>query len=125
MGNHEQHQHFIVPAKYYISTYIALLVLTVLTVVVAQFHFGAANLLVAMVVAVAKAALVVFIFMGMKWESGFNRVAFLGSLFFLLLFFIFAFSDLLLRGYRAPVEAQQFGIKSPVKLVKPGESAGH
>ncbi|NBV41671.1 hypothetical protein EBR96_02735, partial [bacterium] len=79
------------------------------------------NLIIAMIVAIIKASLVIMIFMGMKWDHGFNRVAFLGSLVFLFIFFLLTFSDVLYRGYRSPLEAGVHGIKSPVKHLAPGE----
>jgi cytochrome c oxidase subunit 4 len=128
MGNtaHDNHDHhFIVPVRYYVGALIALLVLTVITVVVAQFHFGPFNLLVAMAVAVIKAGVVISIFMGLKWDRGFNRLAFLGSLVFLFIFFLFSFSDVLFRGYRSSLEATQINLKSPVKKLEPGQAANH
>ncbi|NBV84274.1 hypothetical protein EBR57_09180, partial [bacterium] len=89
----------------------------------AQFNFGSFNLLIAMLVAVVKAGVVISIFMGLKWEKGFNRVAFLGSLVFLFIFFLFVFSDVLFRSYRSPLEATQINLKSPVKKLEPG--SGH
>jgi cytochrome c oxidase subunit 4 len=122
--NTDHSHHFIVPVHYYIGTFVSLLVLTFITVLVAQFNFGAANLVVAMIVAVIKAGLVVSFFMGMKWDKGFNRVAFLGSLVFLFIFFLLTFSDVLFRSYRSPLEATQHDIKSPVKKLLPG-GEGH
>eukprot|EP01051_Picozoa_sp_SAG22_P032089 SAG22_NODE_13352_length_409_cov_1.741935_1_plen_82_part_01 len=54
-----QKDHFIVPVSYYVMVLVALLILTVVTVVIAQFDFGSFNILVAMLVAVVKASLVV------------------------------------------------------------------
>ena len=47
---------FIIPLKYYIITLVALLILTVVTVLVAQVDLGFLNIYVAMGVAVVKAA---------------------------------------------------------------------
>lgn len=113
--------HFIVPVRYYVGALVALLILTFITVLVAQFNFGSYNLIIAMLVAVIKAGVVISIFMGMKWDHGFNRVAFLGSLVFLFIFFLFVFSDVLFRGYRSPLESTQINLQSPVKKLEPGE----
>ena len=125
MSNHahsEEHSHhFIVPVRYYVGALVSLLILTFITVFVAQFNFGSFNIVVAMAVAVLKAGIVISIFMGMKWDHGFNRVAFLGSLVFLFIFFLFVFSDVLFRGYRSPLEATQINLKSPVIPLEPGE----
>ncbi|NDC82379.1 hypothetical protein EB093_01765 [bacterium] len=123
MSNHDHSDHhFIVPARYYVATLLSLLVLTIITVVVAQYNFGGWNLPIALLVAVIKAGLVINIFMGLRWNRTFDRIAFLGSLVFLFIFFLFSFSDELLRPYRNPIEAVHHDIKSPVKpLVKGAE----
>ena len=59
----------IVPLKVYRRVLAILLVLTVITVVIAQFDFGNLNLVVAMVVASVKAALVALFFMHLKYEN--------------------------------------------------------
>ncbi|HLI48618.1 MAG TPA: cytochrome C oxidase subunit IV family protein [Chthonomonas sp.] len=74
-GHHEPH---VVPVWYYVGVYIILLVLLVLTVVVSRFDLGALNIIVALLVAVAKTSLVILIFMGVKWAS---RLAWIWSVF--------------------------------------------
>lgn len=59
----------IVPFKIYLGVFIALLVLTVITVWVSRFQFGAWNIVVAMVVASIKAMLVALFFMHLKYEK--------------------------------------------------------
>ena len=69
--SHDQHNELghIVPVRTYLNVLIALLVLTVVTVVVSRFDFGEMNLLVAMAIATVKAGLVVMVFMHLKYES--------------------------------------------------------
>jgi cytochrome c oxidase subunit 4 len=59
----------IVPLKVYRTVLVILLVLTIITVAIAQFDFGNMNLVVAMVVASVKAALVALFFMHLKYEN--------------------------------------------------------
>lgn len=59
----------ILPTKVYRNTLLALLVLTVVTVAVAQVDLGALNIFVAILVASVKAALVCMFFMHLKFES--------------------------------------------------------
>ena len=59
----------IVPFKIYIGVFVSLLVLTVLTVWISHFQFGAWNIVVAMVVASVKAMLVALFFMHLKYEK--------------------------------------------------------
>jgi cytochrome c oxidase subunit 4 len=63
-GDHE-------PLSYgtYVLTWLALLVLTAITVTAAGMHFGKISVLVALVIATIKATIVVQIFMHMKYES--------------------------------------------------------
>src|SRR6267378_1799517 len=65
----------------------ALLVLTVATVSVTSFDLGAqGNLVVAMIIATVKAALVCTFFMHLLWDKKFHVVLFLTSVLFLILF---------------------------------------
>lgn len=53
----------------YVGVFVALAILTIATVAVAQVHFpGHGNVLVALLIAAAKASLVAAIFMHLKWE---------------------------------------------------------
>ncbi|CEK14729.1 caa(3)-type oxidase, subunit IV [Chthonomonas calidirosea] len=73
-----QHVPHVVSAGTYFLVYVILLVLLVLTVVVSRFDLGALNIIVALLVAVAKTSLVILIFMGVKWAS---RLAWIWSVF--------------------------------------------
>lgn len=68
MSDHEKLGH-IVPIKIYFLVFIALLCLTVLTVVAAQFDFGNLNIIIAMLIASIKAGLVALFFMHLKYEN--------------------------------------------------------
>ena len=59
----------IVSAKVYVTVFLALCVLTVLTVAAAGFDFGRLNLLVALGIAVTKATLVVLYFMHARYGN--------------------------------------------------------
>ncbi len=123
MSQQGQHSHFIVPVKYYLRTFIALLFLTVLTVVIAQFNFGALNLPIAMLVALVKASLVLMIFMGMRWEKGFTFVLFISSILFFGIFIALIFADIDTRKQTDPLEAKPFGLVSPVRPISSGNGA--
>ncbi|HVY26252.1 MAG TPA: cytochrome C oxidase subunit IV family protein [Polyangiaceae bacterium] len=72
----------------------ALLVLTVATVAVTSIDLGAqGNLVVAMIIATVKAALVCTFFMHLLWDKKFNLVLFLTSVLFLILFLSMATTD--------------------------------
>jgi cytochrome c oxidase subunit 4 len=126
-NNQAEHQgHFIVPVSYYIGTFIALLILTFITVAISRFDFGSFNLVIAMLVAVIKATFVGLIFMGLKWDRGFNALILLGTLLFLTIFFLLTFSDIAFRGDLDPIEKGVYGIKSPVKIIQSSDhSSSH
>src|SRR6187399_992831 len=81
-----------------------LLVLTILTVSVTSFDLGSrGNLVVAMIIATVKAALVVTFFMHLLWDKKFHLILFLTSVLFVILFLSMTITD---RGeYDKDVEA--------------------
>ncbi len=85
--------HEEVSVRNYVVVFSALLVLTALTVAVYQVHLGAWNLVVAVVIATMKAALVVVVFMHMAHEARFNALVFLGSLLFAGIFLAYTLND--------------------------------
>lgn len=87
----------IVPFNIYIKVLSALLVLTVLTVLVAQMDFGFFNVLIAMGIATIKAALVLLFFMHLKYDNKLFPVIFLTGVFFLIVIFLFCELDIVTR----------------------------
>jgi cytochrome c oxidase subunit 4 len=92
---------------------VTLLILTVITVGASRIDFGAANMLIAMLIASIKASLVIAIFMHVKWDTAINKIVFLSSFLFLSLLFLFTLSDQATRGMdganertRAPVDKE-------------------
>ena len=120
MTQHDSHRshHHIVPVAYYVKTFIALLVLTVITVAAAQVDFGSMNVIVAMIIAVIKASLVCLVFMGLRWDKGVNAVFFLGSFVFLGIFITFSMADVFYRPLTDTVEGARFGFKQPIGMIK-------
>lgn len=99
----EHHEHFILPKKTGLTIWIALMILTVVTVAIAQVDLGRFNFTVAMIVATVKAALVVFYFMGMKADSNENRLVFFSGFIFLAIFIFLTFADILFRDPKSIV----------------------
>jgi len=121
----DSHSHFIVPTKIYAAVYVALLVLTFITVWIAQFDFGSMNIVVALLVAGIKATLVCAVFMGLYWDSGYNKVLVLVSIFFIALFIGLSAADVFARGSTDSREREVFNIQSPVKPLSEGSHHGH
>lgn len=79
MSNHDSHSKspgdishelgHIVPLSTYKAVFIALIVLTVVTVAISRVDFGSMNIVIAMLVASVKAMLVALVFMHLKYEK--------------------------------------------------------
>ena len=69
------------------------MVLTVVTVGVAQFDLGSLDMPVALLVAGVKASLVCLFFMHLRWDRPINTLVLVGSIFFVVLFLIITMFD--------------------------------
>ncbi|HEX2492048.1 MAG TPA: cytochrome C oxidase subunit IV family protein [Blastocatellia bacterium] len=108
----DSHGHPENPIKFYIGVFALLMVMTLLTVFVAQFDLegmfkdtpviknvsGALNALVALTIAVIKATAVIMIFMHVRWSSRLTQVIVVASVFWLLIMLSFTLSDYFTRG---------------------------
>ncbi len=82
----------------------ALLVLTFLTVAVTWINIPEPfNIIVAIAIAVVKAALVAMFFMNLYWDTKFNTVVFLLSILFLIIFVSITLLDTMFRDAGLPV----------------------
>jgi len=91
--NAHAHPH-VVSWQLNLGILLVLLFLTFITVAVTKVDFGsAANLAIALIVAVVKAALVLLYFMHLRWDAPFNAVALVASMLFVMLFIVFAITD--------------------------------
>ena len=84
-GGGDLHPHP-VPLWMLAGVFGALIVLTVLTVAVTYVDLGRWYIYVALIIATVKAGLVAEIFMHLRWDKPFHRVAFLGAVAFVALF---------------------------------------
>src|SRR6184192_4030021 len=89
----------IVPKRTYYLVYLALLVCTYLTWQVAYFDLGPMNTVAALTIAVFKAALVVLIFMHVRYSTRLTWVVVLGSVFWLAILLALTMSDYLTRPW--------------------------
>jgi cytochrome c oxidase subunit 4 len=115
----DEHVHsHIASAKFYVGIFIALVVLTIVTVKVSYYDFGTFNILVALLIATAKASLVALFFMHLRHDNLFNSFAFLASFIFLALFILLTYDDL---GRRAKLDPDYGGTTAPeTGLAAPG-----
>lgn len=86
------HAH-VVPPRILIGVFVALMVLTFLTVAATWVELGPANIWLALGIAVIKAGLVAMYFMHLRWDSPFNGVILISAMFFVALFIGIALLD--------------------------------
>ena len=87
----------IIGFKIYLSVLISLLILTMITVGVAQIDFGALNAFFAMLIATVKATLVLLYFMHLKYDNKLYWLVFGCAVFFVGLLYFFSKLDLITR----------------------------
>ena len=80
--------HHIIPFKVLSGVFGALIVLTVLTVAVAQIDLGVLEIPVALGIAIAKSALVVMFFMALKYDKPVNSMVFTVGTVFVVVFLV-------------------------------------
>jgi cytochrome c oxidase subunit IV len=91
-----QHIH---PVRMYVSVFVGLLVLTVLTVLAAEFDLGPLNIFVALAIATVKTLLVVLFFMHVKESSGLTKLFVVAGFFWMAILFGLTFSDYISRQW--------------------------
>ena len=87
MSDHDEHGFaHPIPMNLLLGVFVALIFLTILTVLTAGQVPAPFGIYVAMTIATAKAALVMMFFMHMFWDKSFNSLVFLSSVLFVALF---------------------------------------
>jgi cytochrome c oxidase subunit 4 len=81
----------------YILTWVALLILTAITVTVAGMHLGKLSVLTAVAIAAVKAGVVLYLFMHLKYESRMLKTFVYATLVVLAIFIGLTFTDILYR----------------------------
>jgi cytochrome c oxidase subunit 4 len=111
---HQVHEHTVHGGpKIYALVLGTLLVLTVITVAASRINFGSnmTNVIIALGIASIKGSLVALFFMHLRWDKPMNAIIFCSSLFFLGLFLITCYTDVIARppveptNLRAPLPA--------------------
>jgi cytochrome c oxidase subunit 4 len=90
-------KYHIVGTKTFVSVWIALLMLTAITVIVAKLHLGAFSTLTAIVIASIKAGLVLWFFMHLKYEKRLLKLLLLVPIVTLAVIIGLTFVDVLYR----------------------------
>lgn len=92
-----ENEKHIIGYKTFILTYVALLILTVITVLISRINLGYLNILVAMLVATSKALLVILFFMHLKYEDKLFKMMVFIAFLILAIFISFTFFDVAYR----------------------------
>jgi cytochrome c oxidase subunit 4 len=89
----------VAPKSMYVTVWLTLLFATGLTVVAAEIDLGALNNVVMLLIACAKALLVILFFMHVRWGTRLTWVVVASGFFWLLILFGLTMSDYLSRGW--------------------------
>ncbi len=94
-----QHGHHVIPKKVLFTVFGALVFLTILTAVTAEYvDIGALNVPLALAIAGSKAGLVVTFFMALKYDNKVNTLVFMFGGVFAVVFLTFTLFDTAFRG---------------------------
>ena len=99
MSDHAEHH--IVPMSVYLSVFMGLMVGTALTVAVAYVDLGWLNTPVALLIAIAKASIVVLFFMHVRYNSPLMWVFAAAGFFFVLILLALTLQDYISRPWEA------------------------
>ncbi len=105
MAHAEEHHHHITPKKTLFIVFGVLVVLTVVTAVTAQIDLGSYNVPLALTIAFTKAALVLAIFMALKYDNRVNTLVFSVGAIFVGVFLLITLLDTAFRGALGIMEA--------------------
>ncbi|WP_010587464.1 cytochrome C oxidase subunit IV family protein [Schlesneria paludicola] len=131
--HHAEHHSHAMPLSILIPTFVALIVLTIVTVTASKLSLGAAEIWVAMGIATVKAALVALYFMHLRYDKPFNAMLILFSLVFAAVFVGLALVDS--QAYQPeigaydlqnpPVDAAPAAAEQPAATTAPAADAAH
>jgi cytochrome c oxidase subunit IV len=89
----------VTPVRTYLFVFLALIVLTISTILISRIELGEYNFVVALTIAVIKGSLVVWFFMHVNHSSSLTRLFVFAGLFWLAIMLVFVMSDYLSRGW--------------------------
>jgi len=89
----------VVPLRIYFAVFASLMVLTGVTVAVAYFDLGPLNTIVALSIAVTKAALVILYFMHVRYGPSLTKLVVAGSFLWLFIMLSITMSDYVSRSW--------------------------
>ena len=99
MSDHGEYHVHVAPIRMYLTVFVSLFILTVLTWAIAVVDLGTMNTVVALGIALLKASLVVMFFMHLKYSAKILWVVALSGLVMTIVMFCFTMSDYVSREY--------------------------
>jgi cytochrome c oxidase subunit IV len=94
------HTHTPVPkVSTLVAVWVALIVFTVVTTLVSYVELGEWNVVVALIIAVTKASIVAWVFMGVRYSTTLARLFCIAGLVWLLIMILLTFSDYSTRNW--------------------------
>lgn len=97
MEQKKPQEHVIVPDRVFVSVWVALLILTGVTIKAAQMHMGEWSMLANLLIASTKASLVLWFFMHLKYEKKIFKMLFLVPIATITIIIGFTFFDIWYR----------------------------
>lgn len=83
----------VLPVSLLVKVWGALVVMTLVTVGMAQVDLGIGNVVIALMIATVKATIVALFFMHLRWDKKFHALIIIASMFFALLFIFYVLMD--------------------------------
>lgn len=99
MASKTHQEHHIVPVGVYVGVFLALIVLTVVTALVATLDLGRLNFPVAIGIAILKASLVIMFFMHVKYSDRLTKMIVASGIFWLILLLFITMTDFWTRNW--------------------------
>ncbi len=120
-----EHKHHIIPLSTYMAVFFGLIIMTILTVISAQFDFGSFNIIIALLIASFKSSLVLLFFMHLYYDNKVNLALILGSVVFLALFIGLTMIDVTRRQDIYEIEGKLVNPHAPIYDQNSSSSNGH
>lgn len=78
---------------------LAIVVLTILTTLISHLELGVFNVIIALLIAVVKASMITWVFMGVRYTSNLTKLFVIGGLVWLAIMFLLTMSDYSSRSW--------------------------
>jgi len=121
-----EHKHHIISLSTYMVVFSLLIVMTIVTVLSAQYDFGSFNIILALLIASFKSSLVLLFFMHLYYDNKVNLALILGSVLFLALFIGITMIDVTTRDNIYNIRGKLVNPHAPIYNKKiPSHHDGH